>query len=416
MSQLPPNQHQRIKSALGKYASQRLVNNDLWPAIQQQVQTLPLPTAYHTPLYSAAPPANQPQRSPRPSLTTAAISVAVLIAIGLLTYALLPALTQPISQQRKPVVSAPAASNPNASSAPGPLMFSTPYTITEPYRDLSDQNLMTTVMSQRAQPINLSQTINGYTLTIKKVYVDANIIVVRCSYSGPNEAEIGYDTITLTSGGSAAINQGVGSTGNRKTGPRECAMDFDATSLKPITPSINLHLSANLLQWRDISSPDYRTQPKVTLAGPFVFDFNVAVIQDSRIVNVGQTVVAHGTAFTLERLIITPGETRIAVRYIAPDSNPNLQWRPVIAAEGADWATMNSDNYPRYRYSMDLKGDGAVSQLPDSSTAYQITGNLYDKVGPWTVTVKELDSYDVVSGKEQHIAGPWVFQFDVPAK
>lgn len=276
--------------------------------------------------------------------------------------------------------------------------------------------LISVAMAKRSQPIGISQTLNGYTLTIEKVYADANTIMVRCSISGANQADVDYETVALTSGTSAAHSDGVASSSSgKKDAPSECALQFDATTLKTDAPDLNLHLSANLVSRPDTSNlgPNDPIPPKQTVAGPFVFDFNVAIVSDIRIVNVGQTVEAQGIAFTLERLIITPGETHIVVRYTTPD--PNLQWHPIIAADGANWATANSDNYPLYRGSMDLKDDGAVSQLPDGSLAYVITGNLYDKTGPWTVTVKELDSVDK-QDNEQRIKGPWVFQFNVPAK
>ncbi len=412
MSQLSPDQHARIKAALGKSARQRLADTDLWPAIEQQAQAMPLPITNPAPLLAASTPTNQPHRAPRFSPATAVIAIAVLMVVGLLTSALLPAFTQPAP------IAAPVASNSASSAAPGSLLISTPYTITVPYQEPGDINLMSAVMAQRAQPVDISKTINGYTLTINKVYADANVIMVRCSISGANQAAVDYDTIALSSGPSAVRNDGVmDSFSGKKGSPSECALQFDATTLNANASNINLRLSANLIAHPDISNlgANAPIPAKQTLAGPFVFDFNVVVGSDIRIVNVGQTVEAQGIAFTMERLIITPGETRMVVRYTLPDANPSLLWNPIIAAEGANWATSYSDNYPRYQGSMDIKSEGPGSQLADGSAIYQITGNLYDKTGPWTVTVKQLHSADKTTDKDQYLTGPWVFQFNVPA-
>lgn len=418
MSQLPPEQRQRVKSALGKYARQRLTDTDLWPAIQAQAQNVHPISAEAAEYFTATPTPTPAARPPRLNLATMAISASVLLIIALLTYALLPAFTHPVARGNTAAMPAPSGSGDSTrNSAPltgaTPALFSTPVTVTEEASN-DDQNLMTAAQSNAAQPLSLTETVNGYTVTLKKVYADTNIIVVSCSIDGPIAPQLRHDSVTLTAAGNAARVEGTMGTFQDKSTASKCAMQFDTPASTGQANQINLHLTASLLQ--RVNPNGDNTPPPATLAGPFNFDFTALVSDQVRVVNVGQTVVAGGIAFTLERLVITPGETNVIIRYTRPDPNPNLQWHPAIGIEGADWATFNSPNYGHNRSKVDSLGEGATSPLPDGSESYSFTANLYKYTGAWTLTVKDIYSVDVTNDAEQHYSGPWTFQFNVPGQ
>ncbi len=138
------------------------------------------------------------------------------------------------------------------------------------------------------------------------------------------------------------------------------------------------------------------------VGGPFNFSFSVPFIP-ARVAQPDQTVTASGVAMALERLSVTPSETRVFLRYDPPNGQTELDWYPIVEIEGAMQSVQGS------------------RKLSDNTWSYSFFAPLYDRQGEWTVTVKELVGMEPVpkmqpgeQPKQVRLAGPWVFHFTVP--
>jgi hypothetical protein len=82
---------------------------------------------------------------------------------------------------------------------------------------------------------------------------------------------------------------------------------FDTTGLKGVSSDFNLNLSIRVLDW---------TEPGLNapVAGAFTFNFTVPV-HPGTVINVNQTVEAAGYTFTLDKVLISPWETRAVIRF-----------------------------------------------------------------------------------------------------
>lgn len=262
------------------------------------------------------------------------------------------------------------------------------------------------------QAIGQTQTIRGVTVRVDRAYADVNRILVAYTIEVPAgfaNSTSGIDgMISLTDDQGAMFPledaYGVGNTSQGSAG----FASFDAESIAPGTKVVKLQLTL----------PDVRAKAKDRsigdlTAGAFAFAFQLPVVQ-GRTVNVGRTVVAKGVPVTLERVVVTPSESRVYLRFPA---RPGISddWMVNAYLSGAGW---DSRQIPAgFRGEMTL-GSTFVNSRGEHVTTF--SGDFGGRRGQWVLTVNSLEGVQSVAAvpgsalKQVRIEGQWTFKFSLP--
>jgi hypothetical protein len=368
---------------------------DLWPAIQARLQP-----QRHPSWWTRIVPATR--------LGWAFLALALFLALGAAAYAVAPILSR-VSQM--------------------------------------EAGLQHIEQSKLGQELNLSQTLNGITVTLQWVYADANRLVVGFMVNGPEDLPgnhaLSPARVTLTDAAGTVFPGlvGYGVTGQSDilkvslpSGEGAYLLTFDAAPIEGEPAELDLQLvmevETYVVPTPVPSTPDVYEdmgplEPVVPMAtaGPFTFDFSVPFIP-GRTVEVQQTVETAEVAVRLERVVVTPSETRAILCFDPPDGG-SKEWTLITALDTGD--------------GQELSG-GVCSQL--SGTSGEICYRdiyldaLTGRSGTWTLTVTELVGEDINQLESQilrqadsaavsvdavdaakfqtRLAGPWVFHFVVP--
>jgi hypothetical protein len=277
------------------------------------------------------------------------------------------------------------------------------------------------------QELNLSQTVDDVTVTLEQAYADANRVVIGLTIKDPDDERYEPRHLTLTDAAGTvfpwAFGYGViGGSDIFKVslppGEKADIFVFDAAAVTGAPKELDLRLVMELEELvlpTDVPSPsptlagppaeppepmvvELLPMPKGGTVGPFTFDFSVPFIP-GRTIEVQQTAEAAGVAVTLQRVVVTPSETRATLCFDPPDAG-NKEWHVITPGDGQD-----------------LSG-GAVSQLSGTGEECHrviYLGALASRSGTWTLTVTELVGFDPAGqGEQTRLAGPWVFRFRVP--
>jgi hypothetical protein len=239
-----------------------------------------------------------------------------------------------------------------------------------------------------AQEMELSQTINGITVSLERAYADSNVVMVGFRVSGPDaryQPEVGK---LLTADGQNLPGMiGVGSGSKTIMGDwnaSELAMiyTFDTSFLRNVPSELSLILEA------DIADLPIIGESKI-LAGPFRFEFDVP-LHGGKSIDIGQTIETTGVPVTLEQVMISPWGVRAVLQL--PDGD---KYMPIVSLTLPNGDLVN----------------GALIKHVEASIVQYSMGDFTGQVGEWTMVVSELVSSDT---PQQRLAGPWVFRFDVP--
>lgn len=276
------------------------------------------------------------------------------------------------------------------------------------------------------QELNLSQTVDGITVTLQWVYADANRLVVGFTVNGPQDLPDGHALsparVTLTDAAGTVFPEsvGYGVTGQSDilkvllpAGEGAYLLTFDAARIEVEPAELDLQMVMEVETYvvptpvppaSDVYEDRGSLEPVVSMAtaGPFTFDFSVPFIPGCT-VEVQQMVEAAGVAVRLERVVVTPSETRAILCFDPPDGD-SKEWTLITALDPGD--------------GQDLSGE-VVSQLSGTGEkdCHRVTylDALVGRSGTWTLKVTELVGFDLVQpGEQTRLAGPWVFPFVVP--
>ena len=284
------------------------------------------------------------------------------------------------------------------------------------------------------QQVDYRQTINGYTVVVRRVYADANNIIIGyvIENAGSDSGNVHPANEKLTNSHSTVFKAISGAGSGVQGGEAGYIATYDASVLGNSTEtpeSLNLNFTLDLVAFRSANE----TQPAPTavqvgpdswaveaqpmreekLAGPFTFSFSVPVTP-GRIAEVHQTSQAAGLSITLERVVVTPSETRAYLRCSPPDNRSNLVWHPLVSLQVN--GRVRGGQAPQWSRNL---GDNAWSS--------SFFAPLYDEQGEWTITVNELvgmrdlneiqfqDSSELAEAlKQERLRGPWTFSFTAP--
>jgi hypothetical protein len=307
---------------------------------------------------------------------------------------------------------------------------------------------------------DVSQTVNGYTLTIERVYVEPSRMVLGYTVRTPEgfgaDADLYGSTLTVTDsagrtyGPSARPPGGYGGTGPRGERFFSTVTTVDMSGLPADTRQETFTLTFTEIPVRDFGAA--RTgltavpvtgavaqpapQPRqVGTAGPWVLSLTLPVTP-ARVAEVNQTrtspvtasyqqdetalvecarcpqAPAEGIAIHVDRVVVTPSEARVTLRFSPPGGGAGTRW------EVRDIAIVD----PRSRPEQNTLNRW-VGQPAPGGDVYTISFSnpLYEKpAGEWTLTVGELFTVlppapgDMRGGIVVRLTGHWEFQFVMP--
>jgi hypothetical protein len=275
---------------------------------------------------------------------------------------------------------------------------------------------------QLGRDLNLSQTANGFTVTVGRVYADANEIVIGYTATGPPGRDYAYIAASDATGRGiptltdreghyfplvpAAI-EGQAMTGNQDSS----LLPYNAAQITGSPEALTLRWTIEALRVREQSDgPGTSAQ---IVPGPFVFDFTVP-FEAGRTLELNQAVEAGGTTVTLERVVATPVSTRVYLRGAGPSAQVTL-------TAGGTTYTLREETVPS-------------NWTPDSSWYYSVFEPLLDQPGDWTLVVRARAAAaeptipqggpagTILQGGHEGYpertilrGGPWTFRFPWPA-
>jgi hypothetical protein len=244
-----------------------------------------------------------------------------------------------------------------------------------------------------AQDVHLVRQLNGFTVTIDKVYADSNRVVIGYTVATPPNH--GYamellDPVLTTPDGLTLPGGDFMGTGAQNNAQAIIAV-FDTSQITSMPPSLQLHLSARGLGgMEDAGSSTVRPYE---VLGQLDFDFTVA-FHPGHIVTPHETVTAGGQSMTLERIIITPSQARVYLRLDGED----VDWLYGTLTIG-DWnSTPGQGDH----------GPQSVGSAPDGLTVLNYDDAIYDKHGAGILVVAYANNAQAPHG------GPWTFHFTMP--
>jgi hypothetical protein len=365
---------QRVVRTLQEIAEREVADSvDLWPAIQARLQRRRRRSRWA-------------QLRPTTRLGWACLAMALLLAVSTMTYAVVPVVNRIFQQEA---------------------------------------GLSHVERVGLSQEIDLSQTVDGVTVTLERGYADINRIILGYTIHTADGRRYDPYSMRLSDANGAVLlpTVGMGVTGQSDVteislppGEGGFVFSFDATDLQGIPSTLDLHLEMEL---REFVLPPNRPAlpsaqeklpalPALTVAeatpvregalvGPFTFDFGLP-LSPGHTVEVQQTVEAAGVALELKRVVVTPSETRALLCI----ESPGHEWEHWAVVATLSTEVGQAEN----AWSANSEEDCALHGfLPP----------LDGQEGDWTLTVTELIEFaDEPSGEQMRLSGPWVFRFRVP--
>lgn len=266
------------------------------------------------------------------------------------------------------------------------------------------------------QELNLVQTSAGFSVTIGRVYADANQIVIGYTISGPPDRTFvdfgahdnrGNSLAILTDAHGRAIPQLPSILVAAKDGGASgLLLTYDGAAIAAAPATITLHLTIVAIRAveqvgdlpptgtvRPTSPCDERAIPLrcVMVPGPFTFDFTVP-FEAGRAAELQRPLSGAGAAVTLERVVTTRTTTRVQLQGVGPDAAVELL---------ADGTT----------YKLQPPGAIPLRWTPESVWDYLLPASLLDRHGEWTLIVRPGHARP---GDTRVEGGPWTIRFVVP--
>jgi len=382
MRELREQQAARI---LREIAEQQIPDDvDLWPAIRAQVRLQRRPFRLEW-------------LRPTTRLGWAFLALALFLALGTVAYAVAPVVEQLFRQEAG-------------------------------LRHIEQADLV--------QELNLSQTVAGVTVTLERAYADVNRVVIGFTVSGPEGQRYDPHRVTLTDANGIVfpLETGMGVTGRSDIfesdlppGEGAYVLGFDTTAVEGVPAELELRLvvevekvtpppdaaspfltsarppaeppaSAVVVELQPLPTPD-----EGAIVGPFTFDFSVP-FNPGHTVEVQQAAEAAGVTVRLDRVVVTPSETKVFLCFEPPDGEDTV-WTLIAALDVGDGQRL---------FGGVVNPTGKVGQENCHCVIYPYA--LADRSGEWTLTVTELVGTDLAKQPSEDIrlAGPWVFRFRVP--
>lgn len=265
------------------------------------------------------------------------------------------------------------------------------------------------------QDIGQSQNANGITVRLDRAYADVNRVIVAYTIQVPagfNNSTSGIDgKIALADSqvGSLPMIEGQGLAGGS---PHASAglVTFDAESLALGTARVDLRLT-----FPDVRAKAQQQGASDLSGGAFAFNFTLPV-EPGRAIGVNKTVIANGVPVTLDRVVVSPSETRVYIRFPASGGITAKDWYADVHIAGNGWDTNQLQS--------GFSGEMTLGSMFTNTSGEHIatfSGDLRSRHGRWTVIVDALGAVDTQAAatdsglpKQTRVAGPWTFRISVP--
>ncbi len=249
--------------------------------------------------------------------------------------------------------------------------------------------------------LNLSQTVDGVTVTVEQAYADTNQVFVGINITGLGDSVVRFAETTLTDGrGTLPVYTGTGVAGRLEKlgvdlpkGEQAYIITFDSPALDAPPAQLDLRLVMNLSALTPQDQPPGANAEgpipyiETPLSGAFAFDFSVPFI-NGRVMDSPQTAEAGGVVARLERVTVTPVETRATVCF---DS--------LLDGSRSPEAILNAGAAGSFHADIAL----ARQSAPPICYRLSFMSSLDQQQGEWTLTLSEFGSTDA-----------WVFRFPAP--
>lgn len=327
------------------------------------------------------------------------------------------------------------------------------------YSEPASQQLL---LANQFTTLNQSRTVDGYRVTLDKAYADANRVILGFIVTYPTGINRQtWDTSFIASDSDAIKlktpqgqvlpllgNQESLDTGNPKAGKEGVALAFDGAGIAGSPAQISLDLSLGV-------TCNTGTPPRCqqTLTYDFTLPFH-----PGRSINLHQVVSANGHALALERVVVTPSETRLYIHWQKDDLQPP-PFRPTrsglsgpasytqtlydlqlsvggrtyhicqFVADGSICPTaFGSSPYPNTSQSISDAGGGYTGPIllngDQQTRGISLFQPLSAQHGSWTLTITKFDMTmkrdqqghygSSAPASKDNAATPWVFTFMVP--
>jgi hypothetical protein len=257
----------------------------------------------------------------------------------------------------------------------------------------------------RGEDIGLSQTVDGYTVTIDRAYADAARLALAISVvddlKRPGTTQImAFSTVVTDQDGEYSSGGGATSRPDGAFAAVNVAWKQPAVLPLPAGPR-QLHVVLPFIMVRDDSMPPTETgvdedgnewDPWHRVAGPWTFEFELTV-DGGTTVTPDAVAEIDGIRVSIPRLIAASNIVRVEMR-IDGDLPPG-DWSPIgEVSHGGRVLPLNF---------------GDLDAGPDGMMAFMTDGGVSNASGEWTVTIKEIRN-----GGDGRLAGPWVLEFSAP--
>lgn len=252
--------------------------------------------------------------------------------------------------------------------------------------------------------LHQSQTAGGLTVNLEAAYADSNQVIIGYTIS-PAHEDLNV-AFTLTTKQGLTLPEHLGGQVNYDA-PISAAMEsFDAGVITGSPQQLDLHLKGTVIKNAMIRKPE-------TL-GSMSFDFSVP-FHIGKILTPHQSVTTNGQTITLERVVVTPTETRIIVSGLKNMSH-NLLKDYVLGIAAPVYVSHTSKQYDY----------GSASPASDNQQVYTswifvYPHDLYNNSGTWKLQITQTE----ISRHLQQNSTPtqraqgmrvtnWTFQLVVP--
>lgn len=269
------------------------------------------------------------------------------------------------------------------------------------------------ITSDLGSEVHVSQTVDGFTVTVERVYADPHQIVIGYTIQGPEGRQFNHIMAwseyedepagraiapLLTDMQGNEIHGGLAPQGpGMQDGVAAGLLTFDGTVIPDDEVEIDVRLRIKRLSAYERLGND-RFQ-EVVVDGPMVFELTIPVVP-GRVANLNQSVEAGGSTATLVRFVTTATGTRVSLQGVGPNADVRLM--------------VDGDTYrlrPEERVAPPTRWER------DSTWQYVTGTSLEDKQGNWVLSVAPGGpvvpaSIDPLA--TQATGGPWEFRFVVP--
>jgi hypothetical protein len=256
----------------------------------------------------------------------------------------------------------------------------------------------------RGEEIGLSQTVDGYTVTIDRAYADAARLALAISVvddlERPGTTQImAFSTVVTDQDGEYGSGGGATSRPDGKFAAVNVAWKQPAVLPLPAGPR-QLHVVLPFIMVRDDSTPPPEAESDETdwdpwhrVAGPWTFDFEL--------------IVDGGTTVTPDAVAEIDGVRVIVPRLIAASNIVRVEMRIDGDLPPGDWSPIGEVSHGGKVLPFVV---GDLDAGPDGMLAFMTDGGVPNASGKWTVTIKELIS----GSSDERLSGPWVLEFSAP--